>query len=294
MKDMSNWINQISWPLLRESLLLMRVDRPIGTWLVMWPALWAVVAAGGTQPDLALMAIIIVGAFVMRSAGCVANDLADRNFDPHVERTRNRPLAAKRISVLAASTLLFILLSIALWLVFQLNTLAIQLSFGGAALAVTYPLMKRFIPIPQVYLGIAFGWGVIIAWAAAANTVPLEAWLMFGATVAWTTGFDTIYGMMDRDDDLEIGVKSTAIFFGRYDIGMVMVLYAVMLVLLLAVGLRLTLSWPFFISLMVAQAQMAWQICRVQGYSQDELLWAFLSNRWIGMIICIGFGLRVH
>jgi 4-hydroxybenzoate polyprenyltransferase len=285
----SHWIDRLPSKLVRESLRLMRVDRPIGTWLVMWPSLWAVVAAKPGFPDLYLLAIFGLGAFIMRSAGCVINDIADRNFDPHVARTKDRPLAAGRISLNNAFWLLFLLLVLALMLALQLNIVAIKLCFGGAFLALTYPFTKRYIQLPQFYLGAAFGWGVIIAWAAATETVSIEAWLLFAATLTWAAAYDTIYAMMDRDDDIKIGIKSTAILFGRFDLVAVGTLYLITLLLLGWAGYRLELIFWFYLSLVMAFMQMAWQIWTVRGYPQEKFLSVFLSNKWVGIIIFCGF-----
>lgn len=267
----------------------MRVDRPIGIWLVLWPSLWALLAASKpAYPDVRLLGIFILGSFLMRSAGCVANDLADQDFDPQVARTRQRPLAAKRISTRAAKWLLLGLLSAALLLALQLNTLAIQLSVVGAFLAVTYPFTKRFIHFPQFYLGAAFGWGVIVAWGAAAASVAAEAWLFFAATLTWAAAYDTVYAMMDRQDDLRIGVKSTAIFFGRWVILAVALLYIFTLGFLAIAGWRLGFSWFFYVTLLAAFGQMSWQIVRVSSHSSAAYLQAFLSNQWLGLIILLG------
>ncbi|MBF0157446.1 MAG: 4-hydroxybenzoate octaprenyltransferase [Magnetococcales bacterium] len=282
-------IDLLPWPQGRELLRLMRVDRPIGTWLLLWPSLWALSAASPGPPDLVLVAIFVAGAFVMRSAGCVANDLADRDFDPQVARTRERPLAARRVRPGAALLLLGGLLLLALALAWQLNALAWRMSFGGAFLALTYPFTKRIIHLPQFYMGAAFGWGVIIGWAAVAGTIPVEAWLLFAATLTWAAGYDTIYGMMDREDDLRIGVKSTAILFGRYDRLAVAILYLITLALLHAVGLRLGLGWPYLLALGLSLIAMGWQLWCIRGYPSEALLAAFLSNRWVGLILGIGF-----
>ena len=275
--------------LLQESLRLMRVDRPVGSWLLLWPSLWSLTAAQNGRPGWVLLLVFTAGAFIMRSAGCVANDLADRRIDPLVARTRDRPLAAGRISVGWALALLLVLLLAALVLALQLNPLALKLCFGGAFLAVSYPFTKRFIHLPQFYLGAAFGWGVIIAWAAAAGGLTLEAWLLFAATLTWAAGYDTIYAMMDREDDLKIGVKSTAILFGRYDIAAVFALYLVTLLLLAVAGWRLGYSPFFYLFLGVALGHMIWQVRAVRGYQPKTVLRVFLSNQWLGLIVLAGF-----
>jgi 4-hydroxybenzoate polyprenyltransferase len=286
---MSHWIDRLPSPLIRESLRLMRVDKPIGTWLLMWPSLWGLIAAQPGTINWPLLLIFIVGAFIMRSAGCVINDIADRNFDPHIARTKERPLAAGRISLTTAVLLLFLLLLIALVLALQLNIFAIKLCFGGALLAVTYPFTKRYIQLPQFYMGAAFGWGVIIAWAAAAQSITTEAWIIFAATLTWAAAYDTIYAMMDREDDLKIGVKSTAILFGRFDLVAVGLLYIITLALLAWAGYRLNLLALFNLALLLAGIQMAWQIWTIRGYPKEKLLGTFLSNKWVGLIIFCGF-----
>jgi 4-hydroxybenzoate polyprenyltransferase len=286
---MSHWIDRLPSPLLGESLRLMRVDRPIGTWLVMWPSLWALIAAKPGFSDWYLLVVFAFGAFIMRSAGCVINDIADRNFDPHVARTKDRPLAAGRISLAHAYWLLLFLLILALLLALQLNITALKLSVGGFFLAITYPFTKRYIQLPQFYLGAAFGWGVIMAWAAVTETVTAEAWLLFAATLTWAAAYDTIYAMMDREDDLKIGVKSTAILFGRFDLAAVATLYLITLALLAWAGYRLEMLLPFYIALTMALIQMGWQIWIIRDYPQEKFLMTFLSNKWVGLFIFCGF-----
>ena len=267
----------------------MRVDRPIGVWLVLWPSLWALLAAAKPEyPDGHLLLIFILGSFLMRSAGCVANDLADRNLDPQVARTRERPLAAKRISTRAAKWLLMGLLTASFLLALQLNTLAIQLSVVGAFLAISYPFTKRFISFPQFYLGATFGWSVIIAWGAEAATVAPEAWLFFFATLTWAAAYDTVYAMLDRADDIRIGVKSTAILFGRWAIPAVALLYLFTLGFLAVAGWQLGFSTLFYLVLLVAFGQMAWQIILARSHRPDAYLRAFLSNKWLGLLILLG------
>ncbi|MBF0359174.1 MAG: 4-hydroxybenzoate octaprenyltransferase [Magnetococcales bacterium] len=286
---MSHWIDRIPSSLIMESLRLMRVDRPIGTWLLMWPSLWGLIAAQPGVLNWPLLLIFIVGAFIMRSAGCVINDIADRKFDPHVARTKDRPLAAGRISLTSAVILLVLLLFIAFMLAMQLNIFALKLCFGGAFLAVTYPFTKRYIQLPQFYMGAAFGWGVIIAWGAAAQSVTTEAWIIFAATLTWAAGYDTIYAMIDREDDLKIGVKSTAILFGRFDLFAVGLLYILTLALLAWAGFRLNLFVLFNLALLLAGIQMAWQIWNIRDYPKEKFLETFLSNKWVGLIIFCGF-----
>lgn len=287
---MSHWIDRLSSPLLRESLRLMRVDRPIGTWLVLWPSLWALTAAAKPgYPEGRLVLVFVLGSFLMRSAGCVINDLADRGFDPLVARTRDRPLAAKRISAHAAKRLLAGLLALAFLLALQLNFLAIQLSVVAAFLAISYPYTKRFIHVPQFYLGAAFGWGVMVAWGAVAQTLPWEAWLLFAATLTWAAAYDTLYAMMDREDDRRIGLNSTALFFGRWCIPAVAFLYLMTLGFLAMAGWRLHFSILFHGVLLAAGGQMAWQIIITRHDRSDACLRAFISNKWLGLMVWVGF-----
>ncbi|MBF0293857.1 MAG: 4-hydroxybenzoate octaprenyltransferase [Magnetococcales bacterium] len=286
---MSAWVANLPQSWFKESLLLMRVDRPIGTWLLMWPSLWALAASQRGWPGWRLMAIFVLGSFLMRSAGCVANDITDRDIDPLVARTRNRPLAAGRISLTAARRLLLILLLGALALAFALPMAAIHYCVAGALLALTYPFAKRFIPVPQFHLGVAFAWGVLVAWSAASGSLAPEAWLLFLAAAAWTAGFDTIYAMMDIQDDRKIGVRSTAIFFGRHDIAATGLLYGMALALLALVGWRLQLSVVCFAALGGAGLHAAWQLFSIRNRQSEALLRAFLSNQWFGWLPFLGF-----
>ena len=211
---------------LREYARLMRLDRPIGIWLLLWPVLWALWISGGGHPDERLFVIFLAGTFVMRSAGCVMNDFADREYDPHVRRTRDRPLAKQSVSTAEALGLFAVLGLIALALIIPLNRATQVLALIGGVLAVTYPFLKRFFSLPQAYLGAAFGWSVPMAYAAQTGSVPAVAWVMFLAVVLWTTAYDTIYAMVDREDDLVIGIRSSAILFGRADRAIVAALQA--------------------------------------------------------------------
>lgn len=290
MTPVEKLVQALPWPLAQDLLRLMRVDRPVGTWLLLWPSLWSLLAAGQGGIPWDLLVVFIVGAFVMRSAGCVANDMADRNIDPHVERTRLRPLAAGRVPLWMAGVLLFGLLLLALGLALQLNRRALELCVVGAFLAVSYPFTKRFIQFPQFYMGVAFGWGVVIAWAAVTGSVGLPAWFLFAATLAWAAGYDTIYAMMDREDDRRIGVNSTAILFGRWDRVAVGMLYGLSLLLLVQAGRLLGLGWGYYAALGAVLGQMAWQLWRIRRREQDRpaLLAAFLSNTWVGGMVGLG------
>ncbi|MBF0096128.1 MAG: 4-hydroxybenzoate octaprenyltransferase [Magnetococcales bacterium] len=283
---MKHWIDTLPWPVLREILRLMRVDRPIGTWLVLWPALWSVFASVKPElPNWPVVVIFALGSFIMRSAGCVINDLADKDFDPLVARTKDRPLASRRLSVTVAKWVLFVLLSIALLLALTLNAFAIELSVVGAFLAISYPFTKRFVHWPQFYLGAAFGWGVIVAWGAQTGELSGVAWLLFLATLTWAAAYDTLYALMDIEDDLKIGVRSTAILFGRWALAMVALLYALTLLFLVAAGIVLSLSITYYLVMVLVMLHMLWQI-RVS--SRQEYLRAFLSNKWLGALIFLG------
>ena len=235
-----------------QYLRLMRVDRPIGTLLLMWPTLWAVWIASAGRPEPHILLIFIAGVFLMRSAGCVINDYADRDVDPHVERTRDRPLAAGRVSTTEALVLCAVLGGAALALVLALNTLTVLLSLVGAFWAVIYPFMKRFIHVPQLFLGFAFSWGIPMAFSAQTGTVPSSAWVLLAANMAWVMAYDSMYAMSDRRDDLLVGIKSTAILFGSYDRVIVGGCQALTLLLLAAVASMESLDLYFYASLCVA------------------------------------------
>lgn len=234
---------------LREYALLMRLHRPIGILLLAWPTLWALWIAADGRPDTTVLAVFLAGIVLMRSAGCVINDYADRGFDPHVERTRDRPIAAGRVSPAEALALFVVLAAAAFGLVLLLNALTVALAVVGAFLATTYPFLKRYTHLPQFYLGAAFGWGVPMAFAAQTGTVPPLAWLVFAANIFWSVAYDTEYAMVDRDDDLRIGVKSTAILFGSLDRLMVGAAHAATLGLLALVGILADLGILYYVGL---------------------------------------------
>jgi len=270
---------------LREYGLLMRIDRPIGILLLLWPTLWALFIAARGMPDLLVLFVFSTGVFLMRSAGCVINDYADRDIDGHVERTRNRPLAQKRVSTKEA-ILLFVVLSLtAFALVLSMNTLTIMMSFVGAALAASYPFMKRFTHLPQIHLGAAFGWSVPMAYAAQAEAVPVEAWLLFLVTLLWTTAYDTMYAMVDREDDLKIGVKSTAILFGEADRVIIGALQFLVLLGLALIGYRIGAGIAFYCGLVVAAGFVIYQLILIKDRDRGLCFKAFLNNNWFGMAV---------
>jgi len=267
---------------------LMRLDKPIGILLLLWPTLWALWIAGHGQPNLIIVWIFVLGTVIMRSAGCVMNDVADRNFDGLVERTQQRPLATGEVNVKEALLLAAALTLSAFCLVLFLNRLTIYLSFAALFLAASYPLTKRFLAIPQAYLGIAFGFGIPMAFAALRGTIPPVAWLLLLANIFWAMAYDTEYAMVDRDDDLKIGVRSSAIFFGRFDVAAVMVCYAAMLSLLALVGSQLGLQWPYYAGLLVAAAIAAYHYGLIRQRERANCFKAFLHNNWLGAAIFLG------
>ncbi len=273
---------------LREYAILMRLNRPIGIYLLLWPTLWALLVAGEGRPDTKIVLIFVAGVVVMRSAGCIINDYLDRDFDRHVSLTRNRPLTAGRISPREALMLFGILCLLALVLVLQLNTLTIMLSFVGVLLAMVYPYMKRVTNLPQVVLGAAFGWSVPMAFAAQTGTVPPVAWLMFTATVLWTTAYDTMYAMVDRQDDIALGLKSTAILFGDADRAVIAGLQLSVLVCLVMIGFQAELGLFYYGGLVLAAALAIYQQRLIRFQERDGCFRAFLNNHWFGMVVFLG------
>jgi 4-hydroxybenzoate polyprenyltransferase len=278
---------------LREYALLARLDRPIGTWLLLWPVLWALWIAGAGRPAPRVLIVFVLGVFAMRAAGCVINDLADRNIDPRVRRTRQRPLAARRVSPHEAMVLFALLSAAALWLVLQLDPLTLRLSLVGAALTVSYPFVKRFFPLPQLYLGISFGgWGVPMAFAAQTGRVSRIAWVIFIAAVLWAVVYDTLYAMVDREDDLKIGVRSTAIAFADMDRVMIGFLQILMLAALALVGRTLHFGNWFYGGLAAAAATFVYQQWLIRDRKPARCLQAFLNNGYTGIAIFAGIALQ--
>ncbi len=267
---------------------LMRLDRPIGIWLLLWPTLWALWVASGGHPRPRLLAIFVAGSVLMRSAGCVINDFIDRNIDPHVRRTRDRPLAARRLAPVQALVLFAALVALAFLLVLQLNAATVRLSFIGAALTLSYPLLKRFFPLPQLYLGLAFGWAVPMAFAAELGVVPRVGWVMMLAAVVWAGVYDTFYAMADRADDLRVGVKSSAITFGDLDLLMVGAMQALVLLALLFTGRLLELGTPYFSALAVGAGCFIRQQWLARHRDAPGCLRAFYENHYFGLIVLAG------
>ncbi len=273
---------------------LMRLDKPIGILLLLWPTLWALWLASRGIPDWITLLIFITGTVLMRSAGCVMNDIADRNYDGLVERTKNRPLATGEMSVKEAYGLVIFLTLLAFALVWQLNKTTILLSFVALFLAATYPFTKRFLAIPQAYLGVAFGFGIPMAFAAMNDYIPPLAWVLLVANVFWAMAYDTEYAMVDRDDDVKIGIKSSAIFFGKYDVIAVMACYAMMLGLLAYVGKFMGYGKFYFIGLSAALGLVLWQYQLIKNRDKTLCFKAFLHNNWIGLALFIGIAAEYY
>lgn len=270
----------------RYYLQLMRTDKPIGTLLLLWPTYWALWLAADGFPQWHLLLIFSLGVFVMRSAGCVINDFADRKVDGKVKRTEQRPLAAGRVSSKEALVLFFVLILAAFLLVLCLNMNTVLLSFAALGLAFCYPFMKRYTHLPQVVLGAAFSWSIPMAYMATLNTIPTEAWLLYGANLVWTVAYDTMYGMVDRDDDLKIGVKSTAILFGRFDKLIVSVLQVTTILLLLYIASVHAWSHSLLAILsLVLVGLFSYQQYLIRDRQRDLCFKAFLHNNYVGIVV---------
>ncbi|RRQ22099.1 4-hydroxybenzoate octaprenyltransferase [Thiohalobacter thiocyanaticus] len=277
---------------LYQYYLLTRLHRPIGTLLLLWPTLWALWLAAEGFPDPLVLAVFIAGVVLMRSAGCVINDYADRGFDPHVQRTRERPLASGKVSPREALALFAVLCLIAFALVLLMNPLTIKLAFVGVALAAIYPFTKRFTHLPQLVLGAAFGWAIPMAFAAQAGELPRLAWLLFLVNILWATVYDTQYAMVDRDDDLKIGVKSTAILFGEADRLIIAMLQLLVLLGLGLVGGMAQLGLYYYLGLAVAAALALYQLYLIRNRDRDGCFRAFLNNNWFGAAVFAGLALE--
>ena len=271
----------------RSYIQLMRLDKPIGSFLLLWPPLWALFLASNGMPDVKILFIFILGVVFMRSAGCVINDYADRHIDGKVKRTSQRPLAIGAVSEKEAKILFVLLILLSFFLVLQLNLYAIALSVAAAVLAFIYPFMKRYTHLPQLFLGAAFGWSIPMAYGATAASLPLSCWLLFLANLAWTIAYDTQYAMVDRDDDLRIGVKSTAILFAEYDNKIIALLQIATLAILVYLGVEQQLSNGYFIGLLPALACFIYQCRLTKRRTRKECFKAFLNNNYVGMWIFI-------
>ncbi len=273
---------------LRQYALLMRLHKPIGFLLLLWPMLWALWIAAAGHPDTRVLVVFVLGVVLMRSAGCVINDYADRNIDPHVRRTRERPIAAGRVTPREALVLFAVLCLMSFMLVLLMNRLTVLLSLVGALLAVTYPFSKRYTHLPQVYLGAAFGWAVPMVCAAQTGTVTVVAWLIFIANVLWATVYDTMYAMVDREDDLGIGVKSTAILFGTADRALIGLLQLLLMLAFLWVGYLAHLGFWYQVGLAIAAGFAIYQQYLIRGREPGQCFQAFLNNNWFGAAVFVG------
>ncbi len=267
---------------------LMRIDKPIGTLLLLWPTLWGLWIASNGHPHPAVLLVFVLGTVLMRAAGCVINDYADRDFDPHVERTRERPLASGKVTKKEALVLAASLALAAFALALFLNRLTILLSFAALFLAASYPYTKRFFAIPQAYLGIAFGFGIPMAFAAETGSIPTVAWSMLAANLFWTVAYDTEYALVDREDDIRIGIRTSALTFGRYDIFAVMLCYAMMLAILTFVGIELGRGAFYYAGLLAAFFVMLYHYTLIRGRDRMRCFRAFLHNNWVGGVIFLG------
>ena len=270
---------------------LLRLDKPIGTLLLLWPTLWALWLSANGRPNWRVVWIFALGTLLMRSAGVAVNDFADRKFDPHVARTRNRPLATGQVSPKEAWSLAAVLALIAFVLILPLGRLVIALSFCALFLAVTYPFTKRFLALPQVYLGVAFGFGIPMAYAAQTKGLPaMSGWLLLGS-IFWTIAYDTEYAMVDRDDDRKIGIRTSAILFGRYDVVAVMLCHALFLAVMAGIGWSLKLAWPYYAGLLCALTLAAYQYTLIRDRDPQSCFRAFQDNNWVGATVFAGIAL---
>ena len=268
--------------------LITRMDKPIGTYLLLWPTYWALWIASDGWPNMHILLVFSLGVFIMRSAGCVINDYADRKIDGEVERTKNRPLVNGMMTPNEAINLFGILIGMAFGLVLMLSWPTIYLSVVAVFLAAIYPFMKRHTQLPQLFLGAAFSWGMIMAFSEAQGEIPLVAWLLFTANLCWTVAYDTMYAMVDRDDDLKIGVKSTAVLFGALDKRIILFLQLITLVLLHLVGDMLAFGWPYNLSLVVCAGLFTYQQLLIANRDREKCFTAFLHNHFVGLVIFIG------
>ncbi len=272
---------------------LARLDRPIGILLLLWPTLWGLWIAAHGQPDQVVLAVFVMGTILMRSAGCAMNDYADRDFDGQVKRTAERPLAARKISPAEALMVAAVLaLTAFLMVVFFLNRITLYLSIAAAFLAASYPFTKRFFVMPQAYLGIAFGFGIPMAFAAQTGNVPALAWWLLLANIFWTIAYDTEYAMVDRDDDIKIGIKTSALLFGRYDVAAVMFCYLALLVMLTIIGKTIGLGWPYWLGITVAASISLYHYTLIRHRDRTQCFKAFVHNNWLGAAVFAGLAMN--
>jgi len=287
-----SYSSRVNWASISKRLdayeRLVRLDKPIGALLLGWPTLWAVWLAADGQPRLEMVVIFVLGTLLMRSAGCAVNDFADRRFDPQVERTRARPLAAGEIAPWEALAVGAAFAAAAFALVLFLHRFAIQLSFAALAIAVVYPFTKRFFVVPQLVLGVAFGFGIPMAYAATQARLPVECWVLLAANVFYSFAYDTEYAMVDREDDAKLGLRTSALLLGRWDVAAVMASYAAMLAVLGGLGLHSQLAWPYFAGLAAAAGLAAWHWKLIRARTREGCFKAFMHANWIGAAVFAG------
>ena len=269
-------------------LLLIRLNRPIGIFLLLWPTLWGLWIASEGFPNTEILVVFLFGVFLMRSAGCILNDIIDKDFDKFVARTKNRPLASDKLSSIEAFIVAISLIFIAFLLVLTTNTLTVQLSFVAIILAGTYPFLKRYTYLPQFFLGLTFGWSIPMAFAATTNSIPKIAWLLLIANILWAVVYDTIYAMIDREDDLKIGIKSTAILFDDADRFIIGLIQSLVLIALIVIGQQASLNIIYYFSLIIGGCLFLYQLYLIRNRDPKKCMQAFLNNNWFGLVVFIG------
>ena len=272
----------------KQYLLLIRLNRPIGIFLLLWPTLWGLWIASEGFPNTKILVVFLFGIFLMRSAGCILNDIIDKDFDKFVARTQNRPLASDKLSSIEAFIVAISLIFIAFLLVLTTNTLTVQLSFVAVILAGTYPFLKRHTYLPQFFLGLTFGWSIPMAFAATTNSIPKIAWLLLIANILWAVVYDTIYAMIDREDDLKIGIKSTAILFDDADRFIIGLIQSLVLIALIVIGQQASLNTIYYFSLIIGGCLFLYQLYLIRNRDQKKCMQAFLNNNWFGLVVFIG------
>ena len=272
----------------KQYLLLIRLNRPIGIFLLLWPTLWGLWIASEGFPNTKILVVFLFGVFLMRSAGCILNDIIDKDFDKFVARTQNRPLASDKLSSIEAFIVAISLIFIAFLLVLTTNTLTVQLSFVAVILAGTYPFLKRHTYLPQFFLGLTFGWSIPMAFAATTNSIPKIAWLLLIANILWVVVYDTIYAMIDREDDLKIGIKSTAILFDDADRFIIGLIQSLVLIALIVIGQQASLNTIYYFSLIIGGCLFLYQLYLIRNRDQKKCMQAFLNNNWFGFVVFIG------
>jgi len=279
---------QLKYDKFKQYLLLIRLNRPIGIFLLLWPTLWGLWIASEGFPKTEILVVFLFGVFLMRSAGCILNDIIDKDFDKFVARTQNRPLASDKLSSIEAFIVAISLIFIAFLLVLTTNTLTVQLSFVAIILAGTYPFLKRHTYLPQFFLGLTFGWSIPMAFAATTNSIPKIAWLLLIANILWVVVYDTIYAMIDREDDLKIGIKSTAILFDDADRFIIGLIQSLVLIALIVIGQQASLNTIYYFSLIIGGCLFLYQLYLIRNRDPKKCMQAFLNNNWFGLVVFIG------